>query len=148
MNWCNHLISLFNNVNISWYFFSSCLFLLREKIALLNNSKKALLLFKKFAIRLFVRALHMVIVIIVSWWCWCRFNSQWFQRCYCREKMSIEKKQVSNVEERERKKQQKKTGNWLHFNAVYSIFLWYHFLNRKKGILFVWNRLFYLQVFM
>lgn len=109
MNWIdgNHLISLFNNVNISLSLsglFASC--------------RKGTFIIQKMRNRLFVRALHMVIVIIV----WCRFISN----------VVIVAKKCRSQKQKGRKRGRMRDGQLIAFQCIYSIFLWYHFWTVKK----------------
>lgn len=99
MNWIdgNHLISLFNNVNISCgFFFALC------------ASEKALLLFKKCAIAcLFV---HFI------------WSSSSLSDVVSFRTLLLSRKNVDRRKLKERKGgrdegRERETGNWLHFNA-------------------------------
>jgi hypothetical protein len=91
---------------------------------------------QKIRDRLFVRALHMVIVIIV-----CKTLISSRLSFNVRKTLLLSRKNVDRESE---------WSDWqliaiaMHFFHLFMI----PFLNRKKGILFVRNRLFYLQVFM
>lgn len=64
-----------------------------------------------------------------------------FERCYCREKMSI-----AETERKEEREDERLATDCISMHLFHLFMI--PFLNRKKGILFVRNRLFYLQVFM
>lgn len=85
--------------------------------------RKGTFIIQKMRNRLFVRALHMVIVIIV----WCRFISNVvIVAKKCRSQKAERKGGRDGGRERER--------DWqlIAFQCIYSIFLWYHFWTVKK----------------
>lgn len=123
MNWIdgNHLISLFNNVNISL-----------SRVFCVMCNRKALFLFKNA---------QSLVCSCTSYGhrhhCLMSFH---FERCYCREKMSIAER------EGWRGARERLATDCISMHLFHLFMI--PFLNRKKGILFVRNRLFYLQVFM
>lgn len=126
MNWIdgNHLISLFNNVNISCgFFFALC------------ASEKALLLFKKCAIAcLFV---HFI-------WSSSSLSDVVSFRTLLLSRKNVDRRKLK---EREGGMEEERLATDCISMHLFHLFM-IPFLNRKKGILFVRNRLFYLQVFM